>query len=289
MATRSHHSVRLAAPLFWISGALVAVVTLVEGVWELAQGAARSSSPFLATLGDGLDVFAMKLEGIPQLFASFGSAHSGNLTVAAVFTSVVSCAIALRQASLWIRRPTDVIQASRYAMHRTKRMLASADYYEHWGRVTDSSNGGPVAFASVHLLDRHGGTVAHTISDSEGRFGFTASRASLLAAGESVALFARKAGWTHTATTAAGRAVMMTAANPRSPRAPLPDAMRAVGGLAFLGQVAVVPLAFSLQGGPLLAAVLASLPVCALVYALGSRPTYSNLPSSASSSSGESE
>ncbi|MCC6404784.1 MAG: hypothetical protein IT405_00080, partial [Candidatus Yanofskybacteria bacterium] len=271
MTTRSQHSLRLAAPLLWISAAIVAIAAIVEGVWELAQGAARPSSSFLATLGDGLDVFAVKLEGIPQFFASFGSTHANNLTVAAIFTSIVSCTIALRQISLWIRRPADIIHASRYAAHRTRRMLASADRYEHWGHVVDVISGTPIAFAAVHLLDRHGGTVAHTISDSEGRFGFSAPRASLADAGESVSLFVRKAGWTHTATVQEGRGAMMTASGSGTAGTSISSALGVLGRLAFWGQVGIVPLAFSLYGGPLLTAAVVSLPICALVYALGRR------------------
>ncbi|MCC6934373.1 MAG: carboxypeptidase regulatory-like domain-containing protein [Candidatus Yanofskybacteria bacterium] len=274
MTNRAYHNLRLAAPLLWGVGVLSALLVVAEGVWELAQGTARPSSAFLATLGDGLDTLAMRLEWVPQLVNSFGATHANNLMLTAILTSVVSCAVAFRKLSLWVRQPGDIIPASRYALQRVRRVIAPSrdgNGGRAWGVVVDADTGSPISFAAVHLLDRGGGTVVRTIAGPDGVYGFPASPASLVAAGEPIRVAAWRSGWVQHPARGSHERIALTSWGAHAEVKRISAMAHAVGTAAFWGQVAVVPIAYSIQPGIVLACALVALPVCAVLHILPGR------------------
>jgi hypothetical protein len=193
--------------MFRDSASFIAVV-VVAGIaawiggnlYDLSDGS-RPTAPMAASIADGLDELYVRAQPVARALSIPLSGYGGVMAVFALGCLAWSVSDTLSVLRSRVHGTDDALAVARSVAYRTASMFGARTTPAPWGLVYDADRREPVPFATVTLYAQHA-PLATAISDMQGRYGFTLSRAELVSRGVAASLVAHKDGFTHAPDTA---------------------------------------------------------------------------------------
>jgi hypothetical protein len=279
MITRFRHHFSLSVPLF-----TVGILSFIGffGIRTLVHvAAAEQVTPMEFALGEGIDVASARLAAVGAFLPRLAQ-EAGPLTAIAVVATGISLIAVIVHIMKMIRGFGDMKRFTAYLFSRIK--LVSWDSHDTtWGMVKDIQTGEALPFTQVHLMDGDHTILASTIADARGEYRFRPALSRAFSAGfrlqavkdayyfppskrKSVATLAHYHGGPLPTVVSAMPPqldiLMDSAGGQRSSSSSAAGkALQSAGTAAFWVSMALVPLALTVNAGPLAAALVAGLAV----------------------------
>jgi hypothetical protein len=235
----------------------------------------------MGVLGEGVDEFGTRVGVVSADIAPLFSSANNWMAAAALAATAISVVSAVRQLAEWIHGPGDAVAFTKHIADRTKSAIGTTATPVRWGVVHDAHTRQPLPFARVCMLDADGRTIARSVADRHGNYGFHLSVNDMAERGEVGGIEVYKDGYYHHAQMRAVTAGA-TVSSPDIPMVRLASAvtdepyvagrgMRVARAAAFWGGVLTVPMAYLAAPSPAGAVLVALFGFSAIVRAVGIR------------------